>query len=343
MSSSSDDDAEGIVFDIGTHRARMGIAGEDSPEVNITYWSVPEFQKRYFEKFSLFDSIKFDTETFDEVIASCLKWGRIDEDQLKQRFVMFTEHLHRLESEREKLMELMFEKYQSPAFYIAPSPVLAMYSSGRGTGIVFECGNSYAETAAIYESHLFTQSINLEKTNGSTISSKLRAKINENEAQVDDAGIIALKEEYFSCSDKEQSKMLLPDGNEVQIDGKVLLDKDLGETTFANFVYEGIMSTSVHCRRDLFTNIILSGGTTLTSGFPDALKNGITNIVDNRHRGKMCKVIAAPERSYSPWIGGSILASLSCFMNSLIVTKQMYEESGNIRVQRFFINPEKMD
>jgi len=39
------------------------------------------------------------------------------------------------------------------------------------------------------------------------------------------------------------------------------------------------------------------------------------------------KIIAPPERKYSVWIGGSILASLSTFQN-LWVSKQEYDESG---------------
>jgi len=39
------------------------------------------------------------------------------------------------------------------------------------------------------------------------------------------------------------------------------------------------------------------------------------------------KVVAAPERKYSVWIGGSILASLST-MASIWVTKDDYDEHG---------------
>ena len=45
------------------------------------------------------------------------------------------------------------------------------------------------------------------------------------------------------------------------------------------------------------------------------------------------KVIAPPERKYSVWIGGSILASLSTFQN-LWCTKQEYGESGPAIVHR---------
>merc|ERR1712080_327080 len=39
------------------------------------------------------------------------------------------------------------------------------------------------------------------------------------------------------------------------------------------------------------------------------------------------KIIAPPERKYSVWIGGSILASLSTFQ-AMWISKQEYDESG---------------
>ena len=45
------------------------------------------------------------------------------------------------------------------------------------------------------------------------------------------------------------------------------------------------------------------------------------------------KILAPPERKYSVWIGGSILASLSTFQNAWC-SKQEYDESGPAIVHR---------
>lgn len=50
------------------------------------------------------------------------------------------------------------------------------------------------------------------------------------------------------------------------------------------------------------------------------------------------KVTAPPERKYSVWIGGSILASLSTFQN-LWCTKQEYDEMGPAIVHRSTFTP----
>ena len=77
MSSYSDDDIEGIVFDIGTHRTRIGFSGEDAPKVDTPYWTVPEFRDKYFQEFRLFNPQKFDAETVDEVIEKSFQWAEI--------------------------------------------------------------------------------------------------------------------------------------------------------------------------------------------------------------------------------------------------------------------------
>jgi actin-related protein len=45
------------------------------------------------------------------------------------------------------------------------------------------------------------------------------------------------------------------------------------------------------------------------------------------------KIIAPPERKYSVWIGGSILASLSTFQQ-MWISKEEYDESGPAIVHR---------
>ena len=59
-------------------------------------------------------------------------------------------------------------------------------------------------------------------------------------------------------------------------------------------------------------------------GISDRMQKEITALAPSSMR---VKIIAPPERKYSVWIGGSILASLSTFQN-MWVSKQEYDESG---------------
>ena len=65
-------------------------------------------------------------------------------------------------------------------------------------------------------------------------------------------------------------------------------------------------------------------------GITDRLQKEMQLIVPNSVKPR---IIAPPERKYSVWIGGSILASLSSFQ-SMWITKQEYDESGPSIVHR---------
>merc|ERR1712179_34216 len=54
----------------------------------------------------------------------------------------------------------------------------------------------------------------------------------------------------------------------------------------------------------------MSGGTTMYPGIADRMQKEITALAPSTMK---IKIIAPPERKYSVWIGGSILASLSTF------------------------------
>lgn len=75
-------------------------------------------------------------------------------------------------------------------------------------------------------------------------------------------------------------------------------------------VVDAINRTDMDLRKALFGNIVLSGGATLTKGFGDRLLHEVQRLaVKDMH----IKIFAPPERKYSTWIGGSILAGLSTF------------------------------
>ena len=65
-------------------------------------------------------------------------------------------------------------------------------------------------------------------------------------------------------------------------------------------------------------------------GIADRMQKEITSLAPSTMK---IKIIAPPERKYSVWIGGSILASLSTFQQ-MWISKQEYDESGPSIVHR---------
>jgi len=94
--------------------------------------------------------------------------------------------------------------------------------------------------------------------------------------------------------------------------------------------YNSIMKCDVDIRKDMYSNIVLSGGSTMFPGIADRMQKEIVNLAPGTMK---VKIIAPPERKYSVWIGGSILASLSTFQQ-MWMSKEEYDESGPSIVHR---------
>ena len=91
--------------------------------------------------------------------------------------------------------------------------------------------------------------------------------------------------------------------------------------------YNSIMKCDVDIRKDLYGNIVLSEGTSIYPGINTRLEKEMIQLAPPTMK---IKVIVPPERKYSVWIGGSILASLSTFQN-MWITKEEYDMfSGEI-------------
>jgi actin len=90
------------------------------------------------------------------------------------------------------------------------------------------------------------------------------------------------------------------------------------------------MKCDVDIRKDLYANIVFSGGSSMYEGIADRMSKEITALAPSTMK---IKVIAPPERKYSVWIGGSILASLSTFQQ-MWISKGEYDESGPSIVHR---------
>lgn len=88
------------------------------------------------------------------------------------------------------------------------------------------------------------------------------------------------------------------------------------------------MKCDIDLRKDLYANIVLSGGTSMLPSIADRLTKEITHLAPSK-----IDIIVPPERKYSTWIGGSIYASIPAFMPSFI-KKQEYEEYGRSKVHK---------
>jgi len=80
-------------------------------------------------------------------------------------------------------------------------------------------------------------------------------------------------------------------------------------------------------------NIVLSGGHSLFPGLPERLDKELSIILPPHHPHK---IVAAPDRLYSVWKGGSLVASATSF-NSRSITRDEYNEEGPALVRTRFL------
>merc|ERR1712179_898069 len=133
-------------------------------------------------------------------------------------------------------------------------------------------------------------------------------------------------------SDKEKTYEL-PDGNIITVGAErfrcpeVLFQPSIvgkEASGIHDTTFQSIMKCDIDIRKDLYTNVVLSGGTTMFLGIDKRLTKELTSLAPASVKGK---IVAPPERKYSVWIGGSILSSLSTFQD-MWISKDEYDESG---------------
>ena len=134
-----------------------------------------------------------------------------------------------------------------------------------------------------------------------------------------------------------ESKVLmydLPDGQKLKVGPErfrapeILFDPELIGLEWPGLhqiVVDAINRTDMDLRKALFGNIVISGGSTMTKGFGDRLLHEVQRLAVKDMR---IKIFAPPERLYSTWIGGSILAGLSTFRKMYVTIDDWHESTS---------------
>jgi len=267
--------------------------------------------------------------------------------------VLLTEAPLNPRKNREKAAEIFFETFNVPAFFISVQAVLSLYASGRTTGAILDSGDGVTHIVPIYEGFAVSHAIQRIDLAGRDVTEHLQLLLRKSGynfyTSAEKEIVRAIKEAacYVAFDPNKEEELLeaekggkpsshkfkLPDGNIIEVGPErfrapeIMFHPDIIGEEFPG-IHEclnfSIQRTDVDLRKTLYSNIVLAGGSTLFPGFGDRLLNEMKHLAPKDIK---IKISAPPERKYSTWMGGSILASLTTF-KKMWISSEEYDEDG---------------
>lgn len=257
----------------------------------------------------------------------------------REHSILLTHASLTLENDREKMLEIMFEKFQVPSMSLGVQAVLALYAAGQMEGFVLDSGYGVTHMVPCDKGFDVPASVMRLDLAGNDLTNYLIKLLHESGYTVDDGSVAQkIKEKLcFVATDSNKvatSEYTLPNGQVIKLNTErtqcteAIFDPTIigvDSVGIHKLILESIQKCDASLQKRIYKKIILAGGNTMFLGMKERLEKELQQLVP---QGTTVEIMAPPTREHSVWVGGSILGALDAFQ-SLLTTKQAYEESGS--------------
>ncbi|XP_051164099.1 actin-related protein 2 isoform X4 [Leptopilina boulardi] len=276
--------------------------------------------------------------------------------------ILLTEPPMNPTTNREKMIEVMFEKYGFAGTYIAIQAVLTLYAQGLISGVVVDSGDGVTHICPVYEEYALPHLTRRLDIAGRDITMYLikllllRGYAFNHSADFETVRMMKEKLCYISYNLETEEKLALettvlvesytlPDGRVIKVGGErfaapeALFQPHLINVEaqgIAELVFSTIQAADIDMRSELYKHIVLSGGSTMYPGLPSRLEREIKQLYLERvlkndtstlNKFKI-KIEDSPRRKDMVFMGGAVLAEITKDRDAVWMLREEYEEKG---------------
>ncbi|CAL8074894.1 unnamed protein product [Calicophoron daubneyi] len=245
--------------------------------------------------------------------------------------VLFTEPPMNPKINRELMAQMAFETFRVPALSVAIPAALAFYAFGQHTGLSLDCGEGVTNVVPIHQDCVLSKAVIRVNFAGCDLTEYLvRLLLKKGYPLTTTTGMDIVRDlKEHSCfvassaeqkvSNLENHSYRLPDGQIIRLgDERFLCPDALFRPEIAGALTKGLHGlcreavdkVGAPLQRELYSNTVLSGGSTMFSGMISRMSHEMSKLFPGF---KPSYITARPDRAYAAWTGGSILGSLSTF------------------------------
>ncbi|KAI8356676.1 actin family [Blakeslea trispora] len=180
------DEVNAVVFDMGSTSTRVGFAGEELPRTTFpTSYGIDNNGKYYLGE------TEINTWRPNVEIKNPMKDGLVNDwDAVEQIWqaayttmlrvssaehpLLCTEPAWNTPENREKMMQMAFETFDVPAFYVAKDAVMTAFSVGRATALVLDSGGDVTSAVPVYDGCVLKKGVLHQSLGGHVLSQQIR-------------------------------------------------------------------------------------------------------------------------------------------------------------------------